>query len=614
MPSLIGNKPNQVPSNGDLGTLAFQDANAVKITGGDISGNIASTGLNFDSNTLVIDATNNRVGIGTASPTTALSIYSSTVAPAIRTTGDGVGTSFSAQRYTTDATGTFFQFEKFRGSLASPLAVSTGDNSGTIQFRAYGGTNVRTISNISGIVEAYTSDTDISGYLTFGTSPSGSAAPTERMRITSAGNVGIGTSSPRNAGAGYSVLALDGTNSGVLDINANANRVLTVYGSTNDALFVNPTATGNIRLYTNSTERMRIDSAGKLLLGTTSALSSTTGVSPTLQNASAVNSAGGILIQNAFNNNGAPGIYSSKTRSGTIGDYSTAVINGDFLMFIDGEGSDGVSALKRGGSISINAAETFSPTSSAGYIAFNTTASGSTSATERMRITSDANLLFGKTNTNADTAGFIATTTYLGGYIFVTNTDAAGANYALGINRQSSDGTLIAFRQANTQEGYISVSGTTVSYNGGHLSRVAQTTSPKDNSILKGTVLSNLDEMNTYVDADGNPVENEQLNKVKVSDTEGDVNVAGVFVNWYFDEQHNVDEINMAMTGDMIIRIAEGVTVQRGDLLMSAGDGTAKPQGDDIVRSKTIAKVTSTNVTCTYTDGSYCVPCVLMAC
>jgi hypothetical protein len=54
--------------------------------------------------------------------------------------------------------------------------------------------------------------------------------------------------------------------------------------------------------------------------------------------------------------------------------------------------------------------------------------------------------------------------------------------------------------------------------------------------------------------------------------------------------------------------------VQKGDLLMSAGDGTAKPQGDDIVRSKTVAKVTSNHVTCTYADGSYCVPCVLMAC
>jgi hypothetical protein len=43
--------------------------------------------------------------------------------------------------------------------------------------------------------------------------------------------------------------------------------------------------------------------------------------------------------------------------------------------------------------------------------------------------------------------------------------------------------------------------------------------------LLKGTVMSNLDEMNVYVDADGNPVENEQLNKVKVSDVEGDPNV-----------------------------------------------------------------------------------------
>ena len=47
---------------------------------------------------------------------------------------------------------------------------------------------------------------------------------------------------------------------------------------------------------------------------------------------------------------------------------------------------------------------------------------------------------------------------------------------------------------------------------------------------------------------------------------------------------------------------------------MSAGDGTAKPQGDDIVRSKTVAEVTSATVSTTYSDGSYCVPCVLMAC
>ena len=79
-------------------------------------------------------------------------------------------------------------------------------------------------------------------------------------------------------------------------------------------------------------------------------------------------------------------------------------------------------------------------------------------------------------------------------------------------------------------------------------------------------------------------------------------------------ELPNTIDLNVAMTGDMVIRIAKDVTVERGDLLMSAGDGTAKPQDDDIVRSKTVAKVISNNVSCTYDDDSYCVPCVLMAC
>jgi esterase/lipase superfamily enzyme len=108
--------------------------------------------------------------------------------------------------------------------------------------------------------------------------------------------------------------------------------------------------------------------------------------------------------------------------------------------------------------------------------------------------------------------------------------------------------------------------------------------------------------------------DNEQLNRMKVSDVEGDKNVSGVFQAWDDDDDTYTNDFYCAMTGDFIIRIAEGVTVERGDLLMSAGDGTAKPQDDDIIRSKTIAKVTSTNVSCTYEDGSYCVPCVLMAC
>jgi len=214
---------------------------------------------------------------------------------------------------------------------------------------------------------------------------------------------------------------------------------------------------------------------------------------------------------------------------------------------------------------------------------------------------------------------------------------SADSNSIVFFNRTSNDGTLVDFRQNGTSEGSISVSGTTVSYNGGHLSRWSRLADDsKDTSIVKGTVMTNLDEMvvwshdaveaqDAVYDEDGNLVseaveaketyteDNEQLNKMAVSSVEGDPNVAGVFVNWDEDDDE-FNDMNVAMTGDMVIRIASGTTVARGDLLMSAGDGTAKPQGDDIVRSKTIAKVISTHVSHTYDDGSYLVPCVLMAC
>lgn len=37
MPLLLGTSPNQVPTNADLGTMAFQDQSAVNITGGKLS-------------------------------------------------------------------------------------------------------------------------------------------------------------------------------------------------------------------------------------------------------------------------------------------------------------------------------------------------------------------------------------------------------------------------------------------------------------------------------------------------------------------------------------------------------------------------------------------------
>lgn len=227
-----------------------------------------------------------------------------------------------------------------------------------------------------------------------------------------------------------------------------------------------------------------------------------------------------------------------------------------------------------------------------------------TGGTERMRIDSGGSVFIGTTTIDA------TSTTDVGFGFSSLNfmTIARSAAPVLNVGRQTDDGTIVSIRQAGVQEGSISVSGTTVSYNGGHLSRWAQFTDNSRPDLLKGTVMSNLDQMSNW---DGE--ENEQLNCVQVSDIEGDANVAGVFVAWD-SENDGYNDILLSMTGDMVIRIAADTIVQRGDLLMSAGDGTAKPQDDDIVRAKTIAKVTSTHVSHTYADGSYAVPCVLMAC
>ena len=183
------------------------------------------------------------------------------------------------------------------------------------------------------------------------------------------------------------------------------------------------------------------------------------------------------------------------------------------------------------------------------------------------------------------------------------------------LNRLDDDGPLITFSQNGTQEGNISVSGSAISYNGGHLSRWSQLKglSTTDKSarptIYQGTVMSNLDDLCVWEGED-----NQQLNMTKVSDVVGDKDVAGVFFTWDDADDKVVNDFYIAMTGDMVIRVAASTTVARGDLLISAGDGTAKPQADDIVRSSTIAKIISTNHTATYPDGSKAYPCVLMAC
>ena len=177
-----------------------------------------------------------------------------------------------------------------------------------------------------------------------------------------------------------------------------------------------------------------------------------------------------------------------------------------------------------------------------------------------------------------------------------TNTTSNADHANLFINRQSSDGQLIQFRQADTGEGSISVSGSTVSYNGfsgRHESSGIPTNTPV------GTVVSTIDELDVYpdttVDLEGNTITHNRAGqtradhaKVEVSNSEGDPCVYGVVSEFDGDGKLIVTSVGIGS-----IRVTGACA--KGDLLESNGDGTAKVQSDDIIRSKTIGKVTISN-------------------
>jgi len=413
------------------------------------------------------------------------------------------------------------------------------------------------------------------------------------MRLDTSGRLGIGSTAPDSLldVAGGNITLTESTNVIWKNAARDTNRGAIQFDSS-----------GNLRVRYGSAlnEGYRLDSSGRLLVGTpTSAVSFADWRLQVL---------GQSLVGSFIGANASS--YKQifiKSRSSAVGTY-TIVNSGDSLGGLDFRADDGTDYLSTAASITAEVDGTPGANDMPGRLVFSTTADGDSSPDPRMTIKSDGDILFEKTSNSSTTRGF-EYRTGSENLVLITNSNAVTASPLIRLNRQSSDGDLISFRHADTEEGLISVSGTTVTYGGGHLARWSQLPNDEDPSnILKGTVMSNLDEMCEWGEED-----NEQLNKTKVSDVEGDPNVAGVFVSTSSSEDGPLDFF-VGMTGDMIIRIANGVTVQRGDLLMSAGDGTAKPQGDDIIRSKTIAKVTSTHVTCTYDDGSYCVPCVLMAC
>ena len=293
-------------------TLGDASGDALTINSSAVS---IPNGLNFDSNTFVIDATNNRVGVGTASPNAPIhSVLSgSGVSVNVAATGQaglqmtsGTATNPYMNWY---SSGTTLEASLFAVAGSGAFAIGTGasgaermriDSAGRVCIATQIAESNLTVYGTSTAPSATTLSSgtlNIKGSSTLrlliGTDPSspygawlqttdGAGAGYPISLNPLGGNVGIGTSSPSGR---LSVTTSTMTNQIIADsmsdsttyglVSLNASRVSTGYlgiaggGGTDKTLFLNVPTGGKYSFRNNFSEQMQLDSSGNLGLGVT---------------------------------------------------------------------------------------------------------------------------------------------------------------------------------------------------------------------------------------------------------------------------------------------------------------------------------------------------------
>ena len=486
---------------------------------------------------------------------------------------------------------------------------------------------------------------------------------TSVFRIIGSGNVGIGTTSPARqltvSGSASPVIAIRDTGT-----SGSPSLFFGDSGADNVGKIQYNNSNNSLATVVNGSERMRISANGNIGIGTTSSTAAKvlidhtgdaddnglyvySNLGQTVPLFQVIQDGAGSTAPSAYiRNDDVDGIALQLHKGGSS---VTPHVNANSL-FIEDDNNTGITIATPTNRVG-NIFFADSGSNFDGYLQYNHTSRAmifGTATAERMRIDSSGNVLMGKTSSIVANVGHEFNSTSYASH-------TRSGDVVLYINRTTNDGTLIEFRQNNSNEGTISVSGSTVSYNGftgTHWSRFTDNSTP---TILRGTVLETLDEMCDWYnlefdivtqDEDGNDVTTtEKVPHVlldtesdgdvitydhegtdiqativkeadvkhmmsKVSDTTDAKNVYGLFVAYDLDGE-GYNDFYVASVGSYVVRIKQGETIAKGDLLQSNGDGTAKVQTDDNIKSSSFAKILSTTIIETYEDGSYLVPCSL---
>ena len=298
----VGSNPYNFTANHD-GSAKL----ATTATGIDVTGSVTADGLTVDTDTLVVDATNNRVGIGTSSPSSYNSagndlVIASTSAGltiasdpadsghilfADSTTGTGAYTGFIRYDHTTDS----MRFavnagvEAMRIDASGNVLIGTSNSLGvlTIKAPASDDQDIITITE-DGINQAFSINGNFAGSGSTGNAITlDSYWVDDIISFSGDGKVGIGTSSP----ATTLHITKDGNQSAVLDAYEaqqvshntiaytrwvqNASGIANIMGVDSAAGILGTSSNHALVIRTNNTERMRIDGAtGDVGIGTSS--------------------------------------------------------------------------------------------------------------------------------------------------------------------------------------------------------------------------------------------------------------------------------------------------------------------------------------------------------
>jgi hypothetical protein len=292
------------------------------------------------------------VGIGTTAPATALHIV-------------GTGNVLTVDTYTTNGLAPSILSRSARGTPASPAASNANDILGALLGAGHNGTTFTT--NTAAILfyaESAFTATSNPTTMVFSTTGQNQTARAERMRIDSSGNLGISSTAPQarlHIGSGGAIFGQNYDYASVSQLISSADAVFGggiiadpvnsaqlkfLQTSTNNSHYIALQLSEGIRFHTGlggtagtsvartANERMRIDSAGNLRLGTTAQIAGTgekfsvnvssTGFGQFLQQSN--NSGYGIGIQAQNNMNfyaAAGGQVGAISNNGTTTTYAT---------------------------------------------------------------------------------------------------------------------------------------------------------------------------------------------------------------------------------------------------------------------------------------------------